>query len=716
MILEKLARANLVLRSVLVRQAHSSSSSSTSVPPQPVPPLAQTLQKYLNALEPLLPPDELEHTRKMVQRFGSPGGLGEKLQQGLDRRARHSHNWITDWWVQWAYLESRQPLAVHSNPAISLPRRDFSDWRGQLVYGTSGTKQFSLMGKVNANLEDPTKNVTQMIPQIHSVMIPNIPSMHCNVLHLFLLTKGPAGCRGQRSWTPVAYTPAVLTTHPSGFSLDRPRYHTCHCLTFAAKLISAVLDFKARVDSGRLSVDYMRGKPLCMELYPQLFSSCRVPGPKHDHVVHYGRPRRGPTHITVVRNYQFFQLDVYNSDGTPLTQGQIHAQLCRIRSQSWKTDKEPMGILTSEHRHTWGQAYNRLLHDRINKESVRLIEKGIFTLCLDSPVMRISDEKYASRMAAQILHGGGTYSNSGNRWFDKTLQFVVGEDGSWGLLYEPATAEGPPVSTLLDHVLQYCKKTDTVRTPLVPLPMPKKLYFYIDPAIKWDIEMAKQNLDILINDLDINCFNFQRFGKEFPKGFRLSPNSFIQVAIQLAYYRVHSEVCAACDIASLRMFRGGRTDYIRSPTSQMLSFIQAFDNPAVSREAKIELLREAVEAYSQLTEEALHGHGIDRHLLGLKLQAIEEGLSVPRMFMDTAYGLATHWKLRTGQVPTNTDSVMCFGPLVPDGYAVCYNPQPDHVHFSVTAFNCCEETNAENLAITLESTLCDIQELLQPAV
>lgn len=58
---------------------------------------------------------------------------------------------------------------------------------------------------------------------------------------------------------------------------------------------------------------------------------------------------------------QFFQLEVYNSDGSRLTESQIHSQLLRIRSQSWKTDKEPMGILTSEHRHTWGQAYNRLL-------------------------------------------------------------------------------------------------------------------------------------------------------------------------------------------------------------------------------------------------------------------------------------------------------------------------------------------------------------------
>uniref|UniRef100_A0A4W5NWW7 Carnitine O-acetyltransferase b n=1 Tax=Hucho hucho TaxID=62062 RepID=A0A4W5NWW7_9TELE len=562
---------------------------SSSVPAQPVPPLAQTLQGYLRALEPLIPEEELVHTRKNIQKFCGEGGLGPQLQEGLERRARHSNNWISDWWVQWAYLESRQPLPVHSNPAISLPKRDFSDWRGQLV--------------------------------------------------------------------------------------------------FASKLIAAALDFKNVVDNGRLPVEYMRGQPLCMELFPLLFSSCRIPGRKHDTITHHSRAR----HITVVRNYQFFQMDVYNSDGSRMTESQIHAQLLRIRAESWKTDKEPMGILTSEHRQTWGQAYNRLLKDKLNKESVRAIERGLFTLCLDSPVMRVSDDKYSSRMAAQILHGGGTHSNSGNRWFDKTLQFVVGEDGSWGLLYEQATAEGPPIATLLDHILQYCKKPDPKKTPLIPLPMPKKLYFNIDLSIPY------------------------RFGKELPKQHNLSPNSFIQVALQLAYYKVHNEVCASCDIASQRMFRGGRTDYIRSPTNQMLKFVLTFDDPSISVRST---LRNKIHYYyhRESDRSALNGQSIDRHLLGLKLQAIEEGLSVPRLFMDTAYGLATHWKLRTGQVPANTDSVMCFGPLVPDGYAVCYNPQSDHVHFSITAFNCCEETQAETLAATLHSTLCQLQELLQPTV
>lgn len=38
--------------------------------------------------------------------------------------------------------------------------------------------------------------------------------------------------------------------------------------------------------------------------------------------------------------------------------------------------------------------------------------------------------RYASRKAAQILHGGGTFSNSGNRWFDKTLQVRTGDESS----------------------------------------------------------------------------------------------------------------------------------------------------------------------------------------------------------------------------------------------------------------------------------------------
>ncbi|XP_043939136.1 carnitine O-acetyltransferase-like [Protopterus annectens] len=527
-------------------------SSYYPLPQQPVPPLNQTLDKYLMALRPLVSEEELEYSMKQVKEFGKSGGIGEILQEHLEKRARKMPNWITDWWQQSAYLENRLPLAVHSNPAVVIPKQDYNDWRGQL--------------------------------------------------------------------------------------------------RFAAKLIAGVLDFKNKIDTHTLVVEYMRGKPLCMDQYSKIFSSCRVPGPKHDSILQHGRSRRGPTHITVVRNFQFFKLDVYNSDGSPLTVDQIHMQLLKVRSHSWKTDKEPLGVLTSDHRNTWGQAYNTLMKDKLNRDSVRAIQSSIFTICLDASVLKFSQEKYTSRIAAQMLHGGGSYSNSGNRWFDKTLQFIVGEDGSCGLIFEQATAEAPPIANILDHVLDYCENPETIRAPMIPLPLPQKLYFYITPEIKRDIEHAKQNLDILINDLDISCFIFRNFGKSFPKKNDLSPDSFIQVALQLAYFRMYGELCATNESASLRWFHLGRSETVRSATVEALEFVMAMEDTEKEVDIKLALMRKAIDAHSKCTEEALLGQGIDRHLLGLKLQAIEEGISIPKIFMDTSYAVATHWKILTGQV------------------------------------------------------------------
>ncbi|XP_042305048.1 carnitine O-acetyltransferase-like [Sceloporus undulatus] len=593
---------------------HCRNASSFPLPRQPLPPLAQTMARYLRSVEPLVSLEELEQTQQLVMEFEAPGGEGERLQARLQQRAARMENWITDWWVQSAYLESRLPLAVHSSPAVVLPKQDFNDWRGQL--------------------------------------------------------------------------------------------------RFAAKLIAGVLDFKAKIDYQTLLVEYSRGHPLCMDQYSRLFASCRLPGPKHDSVLLPPPGRRPPTYITVVRNFQFFQLEVYNSDGTPLTVDQLHWQLQRIRAQSWKTDKEPLGVLTSDHRHTWGQAYTTLMRDKLNRESARAIQRSLFTICLDAPVLKVSDARAASRLAAQMLHGGGSYSNSGNRWFDKTLQFIIGEDGSCGVLYEQAVAEGPPIATIIDHVLDYCKDPVTVRAPLIPLQLPKKLYFYFTPEIKRDIEHAKQNLDILITDLDISCFTYRGFGKELLKHHRLSPDSVLQVALQLAYYRAHGELCPTAESASLRRFHRGRTETIRSTTSAALAFVRAMTDDNCQAPERLSLLKQAVEVHSTLTEQALNGQGIDRHLLGLKLEAIADGFRVPELFMDTSYAVASYWKLSTGQVAARTDCVMCYGPLVPDGYAVCYNPLPAHVNFAVTAFNCCQETNAEHLAGNLQKALDDVGALL----
>lgn len=62
------------------------------------------------------------------------------------------------------------------------------------------------------------------------------------------------------------------------------------------------------VSSETLPVEYMSGKPLCMNQYYQILSSCRIPGPKRDSIVNYAKGKKQSRHITVVHNFQVREL------------------------------------------------------------------------------------------------------------------------------------------------------------------------------------------------------------------------------------------------------------------------------------------------------------------------------------------------------------------------------------------------------------------------
>lgn len=585
------------------------------LPTLPVPPLQQTCERYIAALEPIVKAEELKHTKNLVEEFQKPGGHGERLQKALEKRASSTENWLSEWWVQVAYLDYRLPVLVHSSPGLVLPHMNFSDKQGQIRFG--------------------------------------------------------------------------------------------------AKLIAGVLDFKTMIDNETLPVEFMGEKPLCMNQYYQVLSSCRIPGLKRDSVVNHARSSSPPKHITVVHNSQFFVLDVYNSDGTPLSVNQLCAQLEQICNSSQQNNSEPVGILTTLDRDSWGRIYQNLIKDKINKDSVSAIQRSIFTVCLDGAMPQVTDDMYRSCAAVQMLHGGGSQWNSANRWFDKTLQFIIGEDGTCGANYEHAPAEGPPIVALIDHVVEYTRRTEFQQTPVQSSSMPQKLCFKISPEIKKDIEDAKHKMDLLAQDLDMRVAVFEDFGKNVPKTHRMSPDAFIQVALQLAFYRMYQHSCATYESASLRMFRLGRTDTIRSASNASVEFVRAFDDPSKQNTEKVVLLEKAVKAHRWYTNMAISGQAIDRHLLGLKMQALEQQITLPSIFTDKSYSKALHYRLSTSQVPSKTDCVMCFGPVVTNGYGVCYNPMDDHINFAVSSFNSCEETNAAAFAQTVKSALLDMRTLLE---
>ncbi|XP_068424085.1 choline O-acetyltransferase [Clinocottus analis] len=490
-------------------------------------------------------------------------------------------------------------------------------------------------------------------------------------------------------------------------------------LRFAAHLISGVLEYKILLDSRSLPVDCARGQlagtPLCMEQYYRLFSSYRLPGPERDTLVaQESSVMPEPEHIIVACKNQFFVLDVV-INFRRLNERDLLTQLDKIARMADSEEEllPPIGLLTSDGRAEWAESRSVLMRESTNRDSLDMIERCLCLVCLDDANgLELNDTTRSMLM----LHGGGVAKNGGNRWYDKPMQFVVGADGCCGVVCEHSPFEGIVLVQCTEYLLKYMigSPSKLVRAASVSeLPAPRRLRWKCTQEIHKLLACSADKLQRQVKNLDVNVHKFYDHGKEFIKKQKMSPDAYIQVALQLAYYRCHGRPVSTYESASIRRFQEGRVDNIRSATAEALAFVKAMTDGKLSTNdtEKMEMLRSAITAQTKYTIRALTGMAIDNHLLGLREIAHELKMEMPEIFKDEAHLICNQFILSTSQVPTTVEMFCSYGPVVSNGYGVCYNPQSEHIIFSVSSFRESPQTSSAEFVKSLEQGLLDMRDL-----
>ncbi|KAH8172653.1 choline/Carnitine o-acyltransferase domain-containing protein [Sarocladium implicatum] len=468
----------------------------------------------------------------------------------------------------------------------------------------------------------------------------------------------------------------------------------------AAAISTAVLEFKAQVDGGTLEPEYMKKLPICMDSYKWMFNACRIPARPNDHPVKYAPENN--KHIIAIRKNQFFRIE-YEVNGQQLTTRELEQQFRKVYEQAKSVPA--VGILTSEQRDVWTDAREVLLKGGAqNKKALEIIESSAFVVCLDDASPVTLEER-----AHQYWHGDGA-----NRWFDKPLQFIINDNGTSGFMGEHSMMDGTPTHRLNDYVndVIFGNKLNFDKESTSPQSVePSLVEFNITTDIMSEIDRATKDFNDIIGKHQLAIQAYQGYGKGLIKKFKASPDAYVQMIIQLAYFKMYGQSRPTYESATTRRYQLGRTETCRSVSDDSVAWCKAMTDDSVADDERIELFRKAVTAHVEYIASASDGKGVDRHLFGLK-KLLEPGQEVPAIYKDPAYGYSSSWYLSTSQLSSEFFNGYGWSQVIDEGFGIAYMINENSLNFNIVS----KGLGSDRMSYYLNEAASDMRDLLSPTI
>ncbi|XP_020286532.1 carnitine O-palmitoyltransferase 1, liver isoform isoform X2 [Pseudomyrmex gracilis] len=492
----------------------------------------------------------------------------------------------------------------------------------------------------------------------------------------------------------------------------------------ASAVIYSCLQYRRLIERQELEPILVQGiVPLCSWQYERVFNTTRIPGIEVDKIVHY----QDSKHIVVYHKGKYFKVLIYYRNRI-LQACEIELQLQQILNDtSTPSDgEEKLAALTAGERTAWARAREEFFAKGVNKASLDIIEKAAFVVALDDIPYEYNPEhpEKLDHYGRILLHGKGY-----DRWFDKSFTLCVGNNGRIGFNAEHSWADAAVMSHLWEYVVcsefmdgQY-KDGHTTGTPEFTPPAPTRLQFDMDTRCIEAIERSYRVAHGILNDVDLRIYVHDAYGKGLMKANFISPDAYIQMALQLAYYRDAGRFNLTYEASMTRLFREGRTETVRPCTIESTKWVKSMEDETITVEKKINLLMDAVARHQKGYQDAMCGKGIDRHLFCLYV--VSKYLEVDSPFLKEV--LSEPWRLSTSQTPHGQTSKLdlkkypnCisvgggFGPVADDGYGVSYIIAGENIiFFHVSSKRSSSRTDSARFAKNIETALGDMRDLLQ---
>ena len=229
---------------------------------------------------------------------------------------------------------------------------------------------------------------------------------------------------------------------------------------------------------------------------------------------------------------------------------------------------------------------------------------------------------------------------------------------------------------MCDQVVRMIKDPAFDRGSETSTAVPVALDFHITSKTEQAIKDATVAAFELV-DSQAMSFHLTKYGKAAIKKFQTSPDSWAQMIIQLAYVRLlrslgQKRQGGTYESSATRKFYKGRTEVIRSVSSESDAFVESMLDPNAPWTRRKALFKEAAKKHIETAKAAGSGQGFDRHLMGLKKVMEKNEVGTIALFDDPVFKRSQHWVLSTSAVFSGIFEAYGWGEVVPDGFGVAY--------------------------------------------